>query len=146
MKRINISKGERDRMREHMFRGQRIDTKEWVNGYLFGIWERKYILWGTTNDIPNMIEVIPETVGEYTGLHDRNGAEIYEGDILKRTYETKDGEKTSLYVAVYDLGCFYCQEEGKAFSSSVGYYTTLVNGNGLEVIGNIHDGEAGKGK
>ena len=46
--------------REISYRGQRVDTKEWVYGYLFGIWEKRYILWGTTNDIPNMIEVIPK--------------------------------------------------------------------------------------
>lgn len=38
---------------------------KWIEGYSFKSWDKCYILWGTTNDIPNMIEVIPETVGEY---------------------------------------------------------------------------------
>lgn len=41
-------------------RGKRIDNGEWIQGYLYGIWERRYILWGMINDIPNMAEVDPE--------------------------------------------------------------------------------------
>lgn len=54
-------------------RGKRIDNGEWVEGYLYGIWERRYILWGMTNDIPNMVEVDPETVCQCTAMPDKNG-------------------------------------------------------------------------
>ena len=42
----------------YLFKAKRTDNGEWVQGYLYGIWEKKYILWGMINDIPNMIEAI----------------------------------------------------------------------------------------
>lgn len=63
-------------------RGKRIDNGEWIQGYLYGIWERRYILWGMINDIPNMAEVDPETVCQCTAMPDKNGNLIWENDIL----------------------------------------------------------------
>ena len=54
----------------YLFKAKRIDNGEWVQGYLYGIWEKRYILWGMTNDVPNMIEVDPYTICQCTGLKD----------------------------------------------------------------------------
>lgn len=71
--------------------GKRIDNGEWVEGYLYGIWERRYILWGMTNDIPNMVEVDPETVCQCTAMPDKNNKLIFENDIaIKHNDDDKE--------------------------------------------------------
>lgn len=66
----------------YLFKAKRIDNGEWVQGYLYGIWEKRYILWGMTNDMPNMIEVDPSTICQCTDLKDRNGNLIWENDLV----------------------------------------------------------------
>jgi uncharacterized phage protein (TIGR01671 family) len=69
-------------MREIKFRGKRVDNGEWSFGLPF---RNDYTnQWYLRNGLSwNDIEVIPETVGQFTGLYDKNGKEIWEGDIIQ---------------------------------------------------------------
>ena len=125
-------------MREILFRGKRRDTGKWVRGFLerrpaaaeipgHGIW---YIFLGTNDpDGPFTFgEVDPETVGQSTGLKDRNGQTIYEGDIV---LDTATGEK---YEIIYSHGAFVRVDKSRFFLG-----LTLRLDDDYEIIGNVHD-------
>ncbi len=78
----------------YLFKAKRIDNGEWVQGYLYGIWEKRYVLWGMTNDIPDMIEVEQSTICQCTGLKDKNGKLIWENDVVGfwDAYSTENGQ------------------------------------------------------
>ena len=67
----------------YLYRAKRKNWRElpkemwWVEGYLYGIWERRYILWGMTNDVPNMVEVDQSTISQCSGAYDKNRKTIF---------------------------------------------------------------------
>lgn len=66
----------------YLSKAKRIDNGKWVQGYLYGIWEKRYILWGMTNDVPDMIEVDPSTICQCIGKRDRYNHLIFENDLM----------------------------------------------------------------
>lgn len=120
--------------REIIFRGIRIDNGEWVYGYLFNSWfmvdpentdemiSKPYIQSGKIS-----FEVIPETIGQFVGINDKNGVMIFEGDLLEYyefpvTYQ--DGG--FCVTMAYDLTRLWLNSED-------------CNLDELKVVGNIHN-------
>lgn len=116
-------------MRDILFRGKRIDNGEWICGLPY---KAKY---GGISAIVNADEerflIIPETIGQYTGLTDRNGTQIFEGDIVK---ENGDPEQ---YCTRYEIRWNEAGFEQKDVELRYGYL--LERGSDLEIVGNIHD-------
>ena len=141
-------------MREILFRGKRVDNGEWVEGSLIKVdWRNKpttYSIMPTRPTACNYI-VDPETVGQYTGLTDKNGVKIFEGDIL-RGFEYPfcsniNGEFNYFAEIVWfdDSSAFgiYTFKNPKSnvrgISEGNTDYLEYFNADKWEVIGNIHD-------
>jgi uncharacterized phage protein (TIGR01671 family) len=137
-------------MREILFRGKRVDNGEWVEGRLlandvivpsgqvFGVEGGK--IFGC--DLEAFV-VLPESVSEFSGLYDKNGKKIFEGDIVRAT--TRDERITT----ITKIGIGLC-EETESDVVCMGVYCTLndepyvlpcndIFHNLIEIIGNIYD-------
>lgn len=126
-------------MRETLFRGKRIDNDKWTEGYLFKIWNKVFLLWGMTGDSPNMEEVKPETVGQYTGIKDDKDVRIFEGDIVNVHYNDGSSYLTEVRADGNTLCVDVEDEEYNYTSIDFAVDKWRDEGCELRVIRNIYD-------
>lgn len=145
--------------REIKFRGKRLDNGEWVYGNLQqqAVKNEEWYITSITspfNEFLNESHIIdPKTVGQYTGLKDKNGEEIYEGDIVTgENYPfIEDGKQNYVGIVVFYVDCasfgynYQCVRKDKrgisnGISNEFEANEDLICEN-LEVIGNIYERE-----
>lgn len=137
-------------MREILFRCKRVDNGEWIQGSLISTdGDRKFILQSRTKAyVPkntNVLcscfcyEVDPETVCQYTGLTDKNGKKIFEGDILDFVNEYHGMNRRWKCLVEFCEGAFVCRYIEEDGLGEYNHFTVWSEYVKWEVVGNIHD-------
>ena len=147
-------------MREILFKGQRTDNKEWIYGHYFtevgrGIDNSKNVIIHFIKDNFGTQIIIPETVCQYTGLTDKNGVKIFEGDVVKWSFgqhyweavisSIENNKSNTLYAIETFHNCTKNKDEDYIYERSdsrrgVRNDIEFLSRN-IVVIGNIHDKE-----
>lgn len=122
-------------MRTIKFRGKSILTDEWFYGDLVHSADKKRTaILVNDKDSYDECEVDSETIGQFTGLYDAHGKEIYEGDILKWKADNR------LYAVIFKWGMFYASVEVCNQEIYGGFpLHSLTDDEACEIVGNIYD-------
>lgn len=128
--------------RDIKFRGKRVENDEWIYSSSIIIKEVAGVDNVFLNEGGKWLRILPKTVGQYTGLKDKDGNEIYEGDLiaLYRDYDIVGGKIVE--TRAYDLEAVIFTKGGFCTNESddllMGNWITEADSE-YEVIGNIHD-------
>ena len=125
--------------REILFRGKDFLKEEWMYGDL--VKTKNFVAIKKTNgDYFHPTQVSPNTVGQYTGLKDKNGKQIFEGDILGYIGKRKDNmNKVYRRKVVFHEGMFALLSKELPAYSALNYHCMEDGRSAWSVIGNIHD-------
>lgn len=125
--------------RKIIFRGKDFLKEEWVYGDL--VKTKNFVAIKRTNgDYFHPTQVSPNTVGQYTGLKDKDGREIYEGDILQYIGKRRDNmNKVYRRKVVFHEGMFALLSKELPVYSALNYHCMEDGRSAWSVIGNIHD-------
>ena len=135
--------------REVIFRGKRLDNGKWLYGDLMhDNHQGCYIYPNDCTGLYTENKVDPDTVGEFTGMRDRHGKKVFEGDVVRRRDSAFGYVDTGVVKYDFHLGAFVLEYESygrtyqstfkKGFSDNDGK-CTIEETYSYEVIGNIHN-------